>query len=54
MYKLEKIKYNMITFTLVYWGKVGKIESTKYIHDIHWYEKAGNQYKIKLKHRKGK
>ena len=34
--------------------KVGKIESTKYILDVHWYEKAGNQYKIKLKHRKGK
>lgn len=30
----RKIKYNRITFTLVDWGKVGKIKSTKYIHDV--------------------
>lgn len=38
-----------------YWEKkVGKIESKKYIHDVHWYEKDGKQYKVKLKHRKEK
>lgn len=35
------------------WSKrVGKIESDKYIFDVHWYEYGGEQYEIKLKHRK--
>lgn len=32
--------------------KVGKIESDKYIFDVHWYEKEGEQYKVKVKNRK--
>ena len=38
------------------WSKyVGKIESDKYIFDVHWYEnKSGNQYEAKLKARKEK
>lgn len=32
--------------------KVGKIESGKYIFDLHWYELNGKQYEMKLKHRK--
>ncbi len=31
--------------------KVGKIESNKYIFDMHWYELKGKQYEMKLKHR---
>lgn len=34
--------------------KVGKIESDKYIFDIHWYERDGIQYKVKIKNRKEK
>lgn len=35
------------------WRKrVGKVESSKYIFDIHWYELNGKQYETKLKHRK--
>lgn len=34
------------------WRKrVGKIESEKYIFDVHWYELNGKQYRTKLKHR---
>ncbi len=34
------------------WKKrVGKIESDKYIFDVHWYELDGTQYQMKLKHR---
>lgn len=34
------------------WKKrVGKIESDKYIFDVHWYELDGIQYDMKLKHR---
>ena len=37
------------------WSKcAGKIESGKYIFDIHWYEKGGKQYEAKLKVRKEK
>ena len=39
------------------WSKVvGKIESEKYIFDVHWYEYKGNgkQYEIKLKNRSEK
>ena len=32
--------------------KVGKVQSEKYIFDVHWYEKAGKQYEMKLKFRK--
>lgn len=31
--------------------KVGKIESDKYVFDLHWYELNGEQYEIKLKNR---
>lgn len=31
--------------------KVGKIESDKYIFDLHWYELDGKQYEMKLKNR---
>ncbi|AZO95271.1 phage minor capsid protein [Halocella sp. SP3-1] len=31
--------------------KVGKIESAKFIFDVHWFEFDGKQYEIKLKHR---
>lgn len=34
--------------------KVGKIESDKYIHDLHWYENDKKQYNVKLKTRKEK
>ena len=35
------------------WKKrVGKIESDKYIFDVHWFELNGKQYRMKLKHRK--
>ncbi|MDO4174546.1 MAG: phage minor capsid protein [Eubacteriales bacterium] len=35
------------------WSKcVGKIESSKYIFDVHWYERDGKQYEMKLKFRK--
>ncbi len=34
------------------WKKrVGKVESDKYIFDVHWYELNGRQYKMKLKNR---
>lgn len=37
------------------WKKrVGKVESDKYIFDIHWYELNGKQYDMKLKHRSEK
>lgn len=37
------------------WSKfAGKIESGKYIFDVHWYERAGKQYEVKLKIRKEK
>lgn len=37
------------------WTKnVAKIESDKYIFDVHWYECCGKQYEMKLKHRKEK
>ena len=31
--------------------RVGKIESEKYIFDVHWYELDGKQYRVKLKYR---
>ncbi|NBI08071.1 phage minor capsid protein [Senegalia massiliensis] len=31
--------------------KVGKIQSDKFIFDIHWYELEGKQYEVKLKYR---
>lgn len=37
------------------WEKrVGKIDSAKYTHDIHWYELDGKQYDVKFKFRKEK
>ncbi|MCI8510812.1 MAG: minor capsid protein [Lachnospiraceae bacterium] len=37
------------------WKKrVGKIESDKYVFDIHWYELNGNQYRVKVKDRRDK
>lgn len=37
------------------WSKfAGKIESDKYVFDVHWYERGGQQYDIKLKARKEK
>ena len=34
--------------------KVGKIESAKYVFDVHWVEKDGVQYAVKVKNRKEK
>lgn len=34
--------------------KVGKIESAKYIYDVHWYENNKKQYEVKFKYRKEK
>lgn len=34
--------------------KVGKIESDKYIFDVHWYELYGKQYRAKVKERRDK
>lgn len=34
--------------------KVGKIESDKYVFDVHWYELNGKQYKAKVKDRSEK
>lgn len=31
--------------------KVGKIESDRYVFDVHWYEFNGQQFEMKLKHR---
>lgn len=31
--------------------RVGKVESSNYIFDVHWYERDGKQYEMKLKHR---
>lgn len=37
------------------WSKfAGKIESGKYVFDVHWYERGGKQYDMKLKARKEK
>lgn len=37
------------------WSKfVGKIESNKYVFDVHWYEHGGKMYDVKLKARKEK
>lgn len=37
------------------WSKfAGKIESGKYVFDVHWYERGGKQYDVKLKNRKEK
>ena len=32
--------------------KVGKVQSEKYIFDVHWYEQNGKQFRMKLKYRK--
>ena len=34
--------------------KVGKIESDKYVFDVHWYERNGKQYGTKIKERRDK
>lgn len=35
------------------WQKrAGRVNSAKYIFDVHWYEKDGVQYEVKLKNRK--
>ena len=37
------------------WSKfAGKIESGRYVFDVHWYERGGKQYDVKLKTRKEK
>ncbi len=37
------------------WSKrVGKIESAKYVFDVHWYQYDGKQYEMKLSNRKEK
>lgn len=37
------------------WKKrVGKIESERYVHDVHWYENNNKQYEAKVKFRKEK
>ena len=37
------------------WSKrVGKIDSAKFTHDVHWYEMNGKQYDVKFKFRKEK
>lgn len=37
------------------WSKLaGKVESDKYVFDIHWYEYSGRRYEMKLKVRKDK
>ena len=37
------------------WEKrAGRIESQKYIHDVHWFENNKTQYEVKLKYRKEK
>ena len=37
------------------WRKrAGKVESSKYVFDLHWYERDGIQYEVKLKYRKEK
>lgn len=37
------------------WEKrVGKIESDKFVHDVHWYENSKKQYEAKLKFRREK
>ncbi len=41
--------------TLQEWSKfAGKIESGRYVFDVHWYERGGRQYEVKLKTRKEK
>ncbi|MFP5528672.1 hypothetical protein ACLGL1_09460 [Peptococcus simiae] len=32
--------------------KVGRIDSKKYYHDVHWYEHQGKQYEAKVKDRR--
>lgn len=34
--------------------RVGKVESDKYIFDVHWYESDSKQYDVKLKYGKEK
>lgn len=34
--------------------KVAKIESARYIFDVHWYQKDNKQYKTKVKERRNK
>lgn len=34
--------------------KVGKIESAKYVFDVHWFEKEGKQFETKVKERRDK
>ena len=37
------------------WSKrVGRIDSEKYIFDVHWYQYEGKQYEMKLSNRKDK
>lgn len=37
------------------WSKfAGKIESGRYVFDVHWYERGGKQHDVKLKMRKGR
>lgn len=50
--RIEQKLVNDFGGSLGEWSKrVGKIESAKYMFDIHWYELNGKQYDMKIKHR---
>lgn len=53
--RVEQSLVDQLGGTLGDWKKkVGKIESDKYLFDVHWYELNGKQYKMKVKMRKEK
>lgn len=60
-YKSDKKLRDVDRLAAVYGGdpsawskRVGKIESEKYIFDVHWYQYEGKQYEMKLSNRKEK
>lgn len=53
--RVEKRLVEMYGGSIGEWKKrVGKVESSKYIFDVHWYELNGKQYRMKLKSRSDK
>ena len=50
--RVEKYLISQYGGSVGEWQKrVGKIESAKYIFDVHWYELDYKQYRMKLKYR---
>lgn len=54
-YLHEQLTYMLPNGKKGEWKKrIGKVESDKYIFDVHWYESDSKQYDVKLKYGKEK